>query len=249
MGRARPGDRVGFSAYTYPRRVVGPTGGAGATGATGHTGPTGPSGIGITGPTGPTGPTGALGATGPSGGPIGPTGPTGPSGGPIGPTGPTGVTGATGASGGPIGPTGPTGATGATGGLVATAFKSVPNGTVITGAFTSLVGGPISITVGAGDKLAIWASTQIAGGANITIVTVNTELKLDGVVIPGQTTTMQVPVPTLVGSDGIMTGFVWETGSLTAGVHTVDFQAAFGTIGAANCLAFTGGLLVERVTV
>jgi hypothetical protein len=95
MGRSRPGDRVGFAAFTYPFRQTSAGAGGGATGATGATGPSG-------GPPGPTGPTGATGATGRTGA-TGPTGATGS--GATGATGPTGATGATGSAGA----TGPTG--------------------------------------------------------------------------------------------------------------------------------------------
>jgi hypothetical protein len=211
----------------------------------GATGPTGPTGL--TGATGATGPTGVTGATGVSGA-TGSTGPTGP--GPAGATGPTGATGATGPTG-VTGATGPSGSTGATGpaGLLATAFESVtPGGVTITtgGGPVSLIGGPFSMTVAAGDKLAITATAQVAGGTNVNPVDITGSLAIDGVAVVEQPI-IQVPVAIALGLDGSMLTIVWETGALTAGVHTIDFRAQ--TTAPADCIATFGGVLAMRVSV
>jgi hypothetical protein len=163
MGRARPGNRVGFAAFIYPRH----RGAAGSAGPSGVTGPTGSQPptivIGATGPTGSPGPTGVGGPTGASG-PTGPGGATGATGA-TGPTGTTGVTGAPGPTGG-AGATGSTGPTGPTGpgssGLVQTTSASAASAPALTTIPTVILSAP-PVTVSAGQKVVILTSVEYDG--------------------------------------------------------------------------------------
>jgi hypothetical protein len=140
--------------------------------------------------------------------------------------------------------------TGATGvaTLAATKFVPVVSLTTITTGVggVSLIGGPFSVVVNAGDKLAIIASAQVAGGTNTSPEDIEGMLVIDGSSV-AQEPTVQVPVALSLGLDGSMLTIVWETTGLTAGSHTVDFQAS--TSAPDNCIATTGAVFVMRVTV
>ena len=134
------------------------TGGAGVRGVTGTTGPNGVPGIGSVGATGASGAPGASGATG-----IGTTGATGV--GSTGATGPGGgATGATGATG--VSPTGATGAAGTAGTMGATGAPGIVSSAWTSGAqfmstaFGTLIGGPISVAVAAGQKVILMGAVN-----------------------------------------------------------------------------------------
>jgi len=162
------------------------TGGSGTSGATGATGATGAAGAtGATGLAGTPGSTGASGATGATGagstgatGHQGATGATGPTGfGTVGPTG-VGATGATGPGGGGTGPTGATGTmgaagvgaatgdTGATGAADIVAVNGLRVDITIPTSAGSVIGGPISLSTVAGQKVVVIASIDavLTGG-------------------------------------------------------------------------------------
>ena len=137
-----------------PQGPAGPAGAQGMTGPQGLTGPQGVAGLqGVAGPQGPTGSVGAVGAQGPAGGP----GPVGATGAP-GARGPQGFTGPQGPAGN-VGPAGPAGAAGANappptltsffvvarryfapGDQRVSATAECPEGSVVTGGWTSNLG-------------------------------------------------------------------------------------------------------------
>ncbi len=125
-------------------------------------------------------------------------------------------------------------------GLVHTAsgFAAGPTAIAPSG-FATIVGGPVSFTVPAGGGRAILtASAQISGAA---AQPVSLELFIDvGLVVESNVTSS--------GSSGVESpAMVFRSASLSAGVHTADFQAT--TAGGSNMTANNASLVVEVVNV
>lgn len=145
-------------------------------------------------------------------GTTGPTGPTGPSAGPTGPTGGTGPTGPSGAATNSLSQT-----KGATGGSIA---LTGPGNSVLTG-------GAITVTVPAGGGKAVVTATSSVNNSgaqqNATMA-----LLIDGVTVEQQP-------GTVLGSGSLPFSITYESNTLTAGSHTIDFQGSTaGTMTANN---------------